>query len=194
MMVARAREDRITIEEYERVSEYFESIGLPVELEEGKIIKRVSTKAWHSEIVNTIIAYIKMHIITHDLPGIVTGETTGYAAADDDCPEPDAAYCAVLDAAPDTPCIPAPPALVVEVISDPNNRRELERLENKRAKYLTMGATVWEVWAQERAARIYAPGQREVVVERKTLTFAGLPGLKIPLDVVFAKLDSDKSI
>jgi Uma2 family endonuclease len=187
-MVAQSQTDRITIAEYERISEHLESIGFPVELEEGRLIKRVPTKAWHSEIINTIIAFLKMHLITHHLPGIVTGETTSYQAADDDCPEPDAAYCALLDIAPDTPCIPQAPALVVEVVSDPGNKREMERLETKRRKYLAMGATVREVWAKPREAHVYRPGQSVPVIERETLRFEGLPGLEIPLAVVFAKL------
>lgn len=187
-MASQVQTDRITIAEYERVSEYLESIGFPVELEEGRLIKRVSTKAWHSEIVNTIIAYLKMYLITHQVPGIVTGETTGYQAADDDCPEPDAAYCARLDTAPDTPCIAEAPSLVVEVISDPGSKREITRLEQKRAKYLAMGATVWEVWAKARETHIYQPGQTTPRVEREVLRFEGLPGLEIPLAVVFAKV------
>ena len=191
MMVAPTQTDHITVSEYERISEHLESIGFPVELEEGRLIKRVSTKAWHSEIVNTIIAYLKMHLITHHLPGIITGETTGYQAADDDCPEPDAAYCALLDVAPNTPCIAEAPALVVEVVSDPGNRREIERLEMKREKYLRMGATIWEVWAKPRETRIYRPGSAMPVVEREVLRFEGLPGLEIPLSVVFAKLSDE---
>lgn len=187
-MVAQAQTEQFTVADYERVSEYLESLGFPVELEEGRLIKRVSTKAWHSEIVNTIIAFLKMHLITHNLPGIVTGETTGYQAADDDCPEPDAAYCARLNYAPDTPCIPEAPALVIEVVSDPGNRREIERLEAKRRKYLDMGATVWEIWAKPRETRIYRPDSPTPTVERETLRFEGLPGLEIPLSVVFAKL------
>ena len=186
MMVTQTQS--ITIEEYERISEQLESIGFPVELEEGRLIKRVSTKAWHSEIVNTIIACLKMHLITHELPGIITGETTGYKAAEDDCPEPDAAYCAGLGIAPDTPCIAEAPTLVIEIVSDPNNRRELERLESKRQKYLRMGATVWEVWAKPRETHIYQPGGSTPTIERETLRFDGLPGLEIPLSVVFAKL------
>ena len=187
-MVAQPKTDYFTIAEYEQVSEYLESIGFPVILEEGRLVKRVSTKAWHSEIVNTIIAFLKMHLIAHDVPGIVTGETTGYEAAEDDCPEPDVAYCAVLDTAPDTPCIPEAPALIVEVISDPNNKREIQRLEDKRVKFLAMGATVWEVWAKNREVKIYIAGQNETIIERETLTFVGLPGLAIPLSVVFGKL------
>jgi Uma2 family endonuclease len=187
-MVAQSQTDRITVAEYERISEHLESIGFPVELEEGRLIKRVSTKAWRSEIVNTIIAFLKMHLITHHLPGIVTGETTGYQAADDDCPEPDAAYCALLVIAPDTPCIPEAPALVIEVVSDPGNKRELERPEAKRRKYLAMGATVWEVWAKPRDVHVYRPGQPVPMIERETLHFDGLPGLEIPLTVVFAKV------
>ncbi len=188
-MVAKAIvEERITIDEYERASAYLESIGVPVMLEEGRLIKRVSTKAWHSTIVAVIMSYLQMHLITNDLPGIVTGETTGYAAADDDCPEPDVAYCAVLNVAPDTPCIPEAPTLVVEVVSDPKNKREIERLAEKRAKYLAMGATVWDVWAADREVKMYVPGVAEPTIERETLTFAALPGLAIPLKVVFAKV------
>ncbi len=164
-MVARIREDHITVEDYQRISDLLENAGVPVELEEGRLIRRVSTKAWHSSIAGTFHTLIESHLLAHDLPGIVTGETTGYQAAEDDCPEPDVAYCPVLDYAPDTPCIPPeyPPALVIEVVSDPRNQRELARLENKREKYLRMGATVWEAWAFERIVRVYSPGEDEPV-------------------------------
>ncbi len=184
--------DYITIDEYRQVSEMLESIGVPVMLEAGRLIKRVSTKDWHSIVTGIIHSFIQMHLITNDLPGIVTGETTGYAVADDDCPEPDVAYCAVLNTALDTPCIPEAPTLVVEVVSDPSNKRELERLDDKRAKYLALGATVWDVWAKAREVKIYVPGQAEPTIERDTLTFAGLPGLEIPLKVVFAKLPKEE--
>jgi Uma2 family endonuclease len=192
-MVANVREERITVDDYRRVSELLESAGVPVELEEGRLIKRVSTKAWHSIITGIIHSYLQLHLIIHNLPGIVTGETTGYQAADDDCPEPDVAYCAALDYAPDSPCISEPPALVVEVVSDPNNKCEIERLNQKRSKFLAMGATVLEVWAKERAIRVYVPGQSTPVIEREKLTFAGLPGLEIPLAVVFSKMPATDS-
>ena len=193
-MVAKVQTEHITVDEYRQVSELLESAGVPVELEEGRLIKRMSTKAWHSSVTSIIHSYIQMHLITHNLPGIVTGETIGYQAADDDCPEPDVAYYAALDAASDTPCIPQPPALVVEVVSDPSNKRELTRLEEKRAKYLRMGATVWETWAQSREVLIYTPGETEPTIERQTLTFAGLPGLEIPLAVAFAKLEDSSDV
>ena len=186
-------EDYFTVEDYRQVSEMLESLGFPVMLEEGRLVKRVSTKAWHSIITGIIHSYIQMHLITYDLPGIVTGETTGYQAADDDCPEPDVAYCSALRQYIGEPCIPPeyPPDLVIEIVSDPKNKREIERLAEKRAKYLAMGATVWDVWAAAREVRSYVPGQSEPTIERDTLTFAGLPGLAIPLNVVFAKLPKD---
>ncbi len=153
-------------------------------------MKRVSTKDWHSGVAGTFRTLIESHMLAHNLPGILTGETTGYQAADDDCPEPDVAYCSALDHYIDEPCIPGeyPPDLVIEVVSDPGNKREIARLEQKRAKYLAMGATVWEAWAQTRAVHVYHPGQTAPVIEREKLTFDGLPGLEILLAVVFAKL------
>ena len=187
-MIARPREERFTVDEYEKISEYLESIGIPVELEEGRLIKHMSTMAWHSQIAIIIGGTIIMHLMTYNLPGIVTGETTGYRAADDDCPQPDVAYCSALDIAPNTPCIPTAPDLVVEVVSDPGNRRELQRLQAKRDKFLKMGTTVWEVWAHQRLVQIYLPDRPEVIVERQVLRFDRLPDLEIPLDTVFARL------
>jgi Uma2 family endonuclease len=183
--------DRFTVEDYRQVSEMLESAGMPVMLEEGRLVKRVSTKDWHSGLAGTFRTFIESHLLTHDLPGIITGETTGYQAADDDCPEPDVAYCSVLSHYIDEPCIPPeyPPALVIEVVSDPKNKRELDRLARKRAKYMVMGATLWEVWALDRAVHIYTPGQAMPTIEREKLTYAGLPGLEIPLKTVFAKLN-----
>lgn len=101
----------------------------------------------------------------------------------------DVAYCSALDHYIDEPCIPGeyPPDLVIEM-SDPTNKREIARLEQKRAKYLAMGATVWEAWAQAGAVHVYRPGPATPIIEREKLTFDGPPGLEISLAVVFAKL------
>jgi len=74
------------------------------------------------------------------------------------------------------------------VVSNPQNSEEIQCLNTDRPTWLERGATVWEVWPQARHVKIYTPGQDEPAIERETLAFAGLPGLEIPLSVVFAKL------
>jgi hypothetical protein len=76
---------------------------------------------------------------------------------------------------------------VIEVASDPNNERELRHLRNKREGYLRVGATIWEVYPEDKLVDIFTPDGR-YRTERQQLVFEGLPGLEIPLDRYFAAI------
>jgi Uma2 family endonuclease len=188
-MVTKSHAGQITIDEFEAMAEQFRAAGLQFELIEGKIVKKMPSKDWHTHIINVIIAYIQMHLLTHKLPGITTSQTTGFRFSDYHCPEPDVAYCSRIDEYTGQHCIADYwPDLVVEVVSNPQNSEEIQRLATDRPTWLERGAVVWEVWPQDRLVKIYTPGQDAPVIERETLAFEGLPGLEIPLSVVFAKL------
>jgi Uma2 family endonuclease len=146
------------------------------------------SKDWHTDIINVIIAFIRMHLITHNLPGITTSQTTGFRFNNYHCPEPDIAYLPSMNTYSNQHCVSDHwPALVVEVVSNPDNAEEIRRLESDRPVWLARGATVWEVWAQAGYVRIFG-GSAEPRIERDTLAFEDLPGLEIPLAVVFEKL------
>lgn len=105
------------------------------------------------------------------------------------CPEPDIACVSTMDAYANQYCIREHwPDLIVEVVSSPDHADKIRRLEADRPVGLERGATVWEGWPQMRYAKIFT-GADEPRTEHDQLTFAALPGLEIPLDVVFAKLE-----
>jgi Uma2 family endonuclease len=188
-MAIDARDGLITVEEFEALADWLRGSGRQYELVEGKIVKKMPSKDWHTDIITIIVAFIRMHLITHKLPGITTSQTTGYRFDAYHCPEPDIAYVSTMDAYANQHCISEHwPDLIVEVVSNPDNAEEIRRLEADRPVWLERGATVWEVWPQMRYAKIFT-GADEPRIERDKLTFAKLPGLEIPLDVVFAKLE-----
>jgi Uma2 family endonuclease len=190
-MAINVPENLITVEEFEELADALRATGKHYELVEGKIVKKMPSKAWHSAIINVIIAYIQMHLITHSLPGITTSQTTGFRFSPYHCPEPDVAYVPSMQVLVDEHCISEHwPDLVVEVISNPRNSVEINQLEADRVVWLERGATVWEVWAQDRLVKVFSAAETDAHIEREKLTHAALPGLEIPLDIVFAKLDS----
>jgi len=77
-MVTKSYEGQITIDEFEAMAEQFRAAGLQFELIEGKIVKKMPSKDWRTHVINVIIAYIQMHLVTNHLPGITTSQTTGF--------------------------------------------------------------------------------------------------------------------
>jgi Uma2 family endonuclease len=190
-MTINISENLITVEEFEQLADWLHASGKHYELVEGKIVKKMPSKDWHTDIINIIIAYLKMHLITHNLPGITTSQTTGFRFSPYHCPEPDIAYISSMDHYADQHCITDYwPDLVVEVVSNPKSSEEINRLETDRVVWLERGATVWEVWAQDRLVKVFTDAEAEPDIEREKLTFASLPSLEIPLKVVFAKLEA----
>jgi Uma2 family endonuclease len=191
-MAVSIREDLITVEEFEALADWLRGSGRQYKLVEGKISKKTPSKDWHTDIIILIAAFIRMHLLNHKLPGITTSQTTGFRFDAYHCPEPDVAYVSTMDNYANQHCITGHwPDLVVEVVSNPDNAEEIRRLETDRPVWLERGATVWEVWPQMRYVKIFTDAG-EPRIEREKLTFAGLPGLEIPLDVVFAKLNEQE--
>ncbi|MBZ0303171.1 MAG: Uma2 family endonuclease [Anaerolineae bacterium] len=190
-MALQIRESLITVEEFEELADWLRGTGRQYELVEGKIVKKMPSKDWHTHIINLIVAYIQMHLVTHNLPGITTSQITGFRFNDYHCPEPDIAYCHSMSGYANQHCITGYwPDLVVEVVSNPDNAEEIRRLETDRPIWIERGAMVWEVWPQAGCAKIFSD-RGEPRIERDTLTFESLPGLEIPLKVVFAKLSQE---
>ena len=132
-MVTQSREGQITVDEFEVLAEQFRAAGLQFELTDGKIVKKMPSKDWLADIVSLIAAYIQMRLVTHSLPGITTSQTTGFQFSDYHCPEPDVAYCSSIDEYTGQHCITGHwPDLVVEVVSNPDNSEEVQRLATDR--------------------------------------------------------------
>jgi Uma2 family endonuclease len=148
----------------------------------GEIVEKMASKHRHTAVIMRLCSRITIHIDTHELPGYTTGETGGFAFGDKRY-IPDCAYVAVGEPG-DQVYSHMPPLLVIEVISDPTSDTEMRHLRNKREDYLKADATVWEVYIDDALVDIYTPDGR-YRTERDKLTFAGLPGLEIPLAAIF---------
>ncbi len=182
-------ENLITVEEFEELADWLRGSGKHYELVHGKIMKKMPSKDWHTDIIILIAGLIRIHLITQNLPGITTSQTTGFRFSPHHCPEPDIAFIRSLNSYTGQHCITDYwPDLVVEVVSNPRSNEELKRLEADRPVWLERGATVWEVWAEDRLVKVFTDPAIEPHIEREKLTFAHLPGLEIPLATVFAKL------
>ena len=190
-MAINIHENLITVDEFEELADALRASGKHYQLIDGKIVKKMPSKDWHTAIINVIIAYIQMHLINHNLPGITTSQTTGFRFSPFHCPEPDIAYIRAMTGYTNQHCISDYwPNLVVEVVSNPKSSEEMKRLENDRAVWLERGATVWEVWAEDRLVKVFTAADADPHIEREKLTHPDLPGLEIPLKVVFEKLEA----
>ena len=175
----------VTAEEFEAWVQRPENADRHFELIEGEIVEKVASQQKHTSLSTLMCSYITMHIHQNHLPGFTTGETGGYDFGPGQRFLPDCAY--VPEGEPTREVYSHQrPTLVIEVVSDPNNERELRHLRNKREQYLQAGATVWEVYPDDALVDIFTPDGR-YRTERDTLTFDGLPGLTISLARIFEK-------
>jgi len=173
----------VTTEEFKAWVRLPENAERHFELINGEIVEKLASKQEHSSVSTLICSYVTMHIHLNDLPGFTTGETGGYDLGPGQRFLPDCAYVPEGRPGPDVYST-LRPTLVIEVVSDPANERELRHLRNKRESYLRIGATVWEVYPDDALVDIFTPDGR-YRTERETLTFDGLPGLEIPLGKIF---------
>ena len=173
----------MTAEEFEEWVRQPENTERHFELINGEMVEKMASQQKHSSVSTLLCSYITMHIHQNALPGFTTGETGGFDFGDGQRFLPDCAY--VSEGEPSSEVYSRQlPILVIEVVSDPNNERELRHLRNKRESYLKAGATVWEVYPDDALVDIFTPDGR-YRTERDTLTFEGLPGLEIPLEKIF---------
>jgi Uma2 family endonuclease len=178
----------VTAEEFDEWVRLPENIERHFELINGEIVEKMPSQQKHTSVIMLLCGYVTMHIHQNDLPGFTTGETGGYDFGLGQRFLPDCAYVPVGKPG-SVVYSQQPPILVIEVVSDPNNERELRQLRNKRESYLRAGATVWEVYPEDRLVDIFTPDGR-YRTERDRLTFDGSPGLEIPLPRVFDTLEA----
>jgi Uma2 family endonuclease len=93
---------------------------------------------------------------------------------------------------PDAPIVDLAPDLAVEVLSEGNTPREMER--KLKEYFLADVRLVWFVDPQKRTVRVFtSPDESRVLTEGQTLDGgAVLPGLELPLRQVFARLPRAK--
>jgi Uma2 family endonuclease len=174
----------VTLESFEAFINRPENADRHFELINGEIVEKMSpSRQRHTVIGSRFCIHIGMHLEVNDLPGFVTGETGGYEIEGERI-IPDCAYVSD-DVEPSSEVYSKTlTVLVIEVISDEQNSLELERLRQHRQIWLRHGVTVWEAHQFDKSVDVYTPdGRYEVVTD--TLTFLGLPGLKIPLERIF---------
>ena len=157
-------------DEWVRLPEHFDR---HFELINGEIVEKIASRQKHSSVSTLLCSYITMHIHSNDLPGFTTGETGGYDFGAGERYLPDCAYVAEGEANEEVYSQQLP-VLVIEVVSDPNNDRELRHLRNKRERYLKVGTTVWEVYPEDSLVDVFTPDGR-YRTERDKLTFSSLP-------------------
>lgn len=173
----------VTIKDFEDWLHLPENAARHFELINGEVVEKMASQQKPSSVSTLLCSYITMHVHQNDLPGFTTGETGGYNLGGGERYLPDCAYVAEGRPSSETYRLNRP-ALVIEVVSDPNNERELRHLRNKRESYLKAGATVWEVYPEDAPVDIFTPDGR-YHTERQALTFDGLPGPEIPLARIF---------
>ena len=153
------------------------------ELINGEIHKKdMVAKDEHGQVISEFIFFLLAHLRGNDIDGYVTSESSGYQfGAQRYIPD-----VALVLGQPLTKRAYSTnqPALIIEVISDPNNNDERDVLDDKREIYLDAQATYWETNMQKRYVDVYSPDGRYRRV-RDILTLDALPGLEIPLAKVF---------
>lgn len=155
----------------------------------GEIYNGVSNQI-ASHIAAVFVIVIGMHIRQQKIGGFVTGADGGYAIGDERY-IPDVAYIA----GPQTPTGEAYsrnlPALVVEVISNPNSTAEQEALRIKTSNYTAQRIMVWIVNPTTQTVEQHQIGQ-PVIRYRAEDTLDGgdiLPGFRMPLREIFPQGD-----
>ncbi len=176
---------RMTVEEFdefvgrpEHADKLFEYIG-------GEVVEVVSSQR-SSAIAYNVGFFIKLHLRTHNIAGLVTGADGGYEVAGERY-IPDVAFVsAARQAEPSEHAYsPIPPDLAVEVLSPSNTPHEM-RL--KVVNYLAAGTTVWIVDPDRQLVEVYAPGHPGNTVRLDGTLDGGdvLPGFRLPVQDIFA--------
>jgi Uma2 family endonuclease len=112
-------------------------------------------------------------------PGLVRGPDVAYASWDR-FPE---------RKVPEQPIPTLAPDLAVEVLSESNTPKEMER---KRGEYFSQGVSVvWEIDPSTRTATVYTPDGNETHLTESDRLDGGdvLPGFSLELSELFAELD-----
>lgn len=165
--------------------------GRICELVDGVLVEK-TMGYYESMVASTIIYLLNAFVRAHDL-GIVLGEAGTLKILPHQVRVPDVSFIS-WDRFPNRRLPPEPipalaPDLAVEVLSEANTEREMER---KLRDYFAAGVRlVWYVDPKTRSARVYtAPGSCTLVAEDGALSGGDvLPGLDLPMKGLFAQVE-----
>lgn len=183
-----AVEKLYTLQEFEAFIALPENANRRFEIINGEIVE-VPSNSYSSEIAALIIAALLWFLKDNPL-GRVTGEQGGYIIAG----QPYAPDVAFISFAKQPHPVrkgftPNPPDLAVEVISDPDNRREQETLRVKITNYLALGVVVWVVDPDQRWVEVHQAGEPVLIMNEDGILDGGdvLPNFKLPVRDIFPR-------
>lgn len=138
-----------------------------------------------SRIASLINFYLMEYLLVHDM-GFVSGETGPYRMKTKNVRMPDVAFIAwskfsSREAAYEPSVSPASPNLVVEVLSESNTKKEMEK---KLIEYMETGVElIWIVNPKKRLVTVHRPGSEpEVLTSKDKLSGEKvLPGFKLEI-------------
>ncbi len=173
-----------TVEDVIRLDDHHDRL---CELIDGTLVEK-TMGFWESQIA-VRIGSILLTYVQHANLGIVAGEAGMMQIFPNQVRMPDVSFIAWQDLEdsgfPDRAAPNMAPTLAVEVISDSNTPREMER---KLAEYFEAGSKlVWYVYPKTKEVHVYASTD-EVSVLKESDTLTGgdlLPGLEINLKELF---------
>jgi len=188
---------RYTLDEFEAFINLPEHEGRRFEYISGEIVE-VSSKQIASFIAAKILILIGLYLHENDI-GFLTGADGGYKIAGERY-IPDVAYMSYTRQAEvsNEGYNSIPPELVVEVISDLDNKRERASLRRKVVNYLREGIIIWVVDPQDRLVEVYEPDQPvKIFDEHDTITAQNLlPDFVLKITDIFppqTEEDSDEA-
>lgn len=186
----------IQVQKYMTVTEFDKWVHLPENIDTeyefiGGEIYPVVSNSDASEIAANILIAIGYFVKQHKL-GRVKGADGGYKIAGERY-IPDVSFIS-FEKQPKPSregYIDSPPDLVVEVVSDPNNKRERRKLRIKLSNFLASGTVVWIIDPDDQVIEVHRPRQTVLEFGRGTILDGGdvLSGFSMSVDELFADLD-----
>lgn len=171
----------VNVDEFDTFIQLPENSERRLEYIMGEIVE-VPSNPYVSEIAGLLIFFLHLFLREHGITGHVTGEGGGYMVAGERY-APDVAY---ISLAKQLTLVrkgynPNPPDLAIEIISDPNNRREQDTLRVKITNYLSVGVLVWVVDAEQRRVEVHRVGEPVLIVNEDATLDGGdvLPNFRL---------------
>lgn len=167
-----ATTNHMTVEQFDEWVYLSENITTHYEYIGGEVIAVVA-KNKSSAIAGEVIYHIKDYLKKKKLKGLVTGADGGYSIGGGRY-IPDVAYTSHDKAryTLDVGYSPVTPDLVVEVISNPDNRQEMNDLLIKVPNYIAQGIVVWVIDPITQHVMVYEP-QKAVQILSAKMTLTG---------------------
>lgn len=177
----------ITAQEFDTWVELPENSQRLFELISGEIVEKMPSNVYSSIIAVRIASLLMMYLFKNDI-GYVSGEQGVYKVRDNRF-APDVAFVRyeTQKMANRKGYNPVIPDLAVEVISDADNREELNVLRRKITAYLNAGTIVWVVDCDNQTVEVYQSGEDVRVLSVKDMLEIPslLPDFKLMIADIF---------